>query len=421
MTSLKGFVRALLPVACCLLPVICFAEQLEMDVITVYGKESYRLRKEVFDLLAPLPKEEFSKMKLKKRAVEEVAAPEMPPVADYDTNYPIRPAGDVPTISIVKTGLLLYFLSHKPQIENLHLEFVSAENTAQDVYLKRVQKDQYVEIAMPPGFYRMNFTSEGMEPAYADSIVVRAGQISLALVSVQELRPPPPPPPPPPPIEKVEVAPPAPVPPHAPEKQIDVRLVPLKKRAPLPEAQPMMVARGRVTYQEKGLANMEVRLYEKEPGFFGDPYDPALEGALLAVTVTDSMGNFEFPPIDNDDGFLEGTRDPLIVLSLENSRVSVLKPFSITKAVPYRYVIYQKDNVHPELGNLQIGQVAVNLKKERPVILFENAVAWTRNLPYPIRILYPSGSSIKLQSRLLEVPSAADFSTVGDYLTYLAP
>lgn len=203
-----------------------------------------------------------------------------------------------------------------------------------------------------------------------------------------------------------------------PEKQISVQLVPLTKRVRLPEAQPVMVAKGRLKFQEEGLAGIQVRLYEKEVGFF-DPYDPAVENALVAVTVTDSYGNFEFPPIDNDDGFLEGTRDPVIVLSLENSSVTVMKPFAMTRAVPYRYVVYQRDNVTPEFGNLELGEIAVNLRKERPVILFQNVMAVARNIPHPLRILYPAGSTVRLRNRQIEVPSDADLSIVQEYLRYL--
>ena len=404
------------------LPSPARSEQLEMDVITVYGKESYRFRREVFDLLAPMRKEDLVKMKLKKRVVEEVTVPVMPlDVSAYDTDYALRPEGEVPTVSIVRTGLLLYFLTRKSQIENLRLEFLSRTDPAlqpQEIFLKKILKDQYVEVMLPDGLYRMALTAEGMERAVADSIVVRPGQISLALVPVEEI---PPPPPPPPPVEVVEAPPPTPPPPPPPpERPIEVRLVPLSKRVPLPEARPVMVARGRVKYQEQGLAGMEVRMYEKEVGFF-DPYDPAIEAALLAVTVTDSFGNFEFPPIDNYDGFLEGARDPAIVLSLENNQVALLKPLAMSRAVPYRYLIFQKDNVQPDAGALSVGEIAVSLSKEKPVLLFQRIQAWARDIPHPIRAYYPSGNTIRMFSREIHIPADAENSAIRESFSYLAP
>jgi len=147
------------------LPSPARSEQLEMDVITVYGKESYRFRREVFDLLAPMRKEDLVKMKLKKRVVEEVTVPVMPlDVSAYDTDYALRPEGEVPTVSIVRTGLLLYFLTRKSQIENLRLEFLSRTDPAlqpQEIFLKKILKDQYVEVMLPDGLYRMALTAEG--------------------------------------------------------------------------------------------------------------------------------------------------------------------------------------------------------------------------------------------------------------------
>lgn len=406
------------------LPHPAAAEQLEMDVITVYGRESYRLRKEVFDLLTPMRKEELSKYKLRKHLIATVDAPVVtaPSVVDYETNYIIKPAGEVPTVSVVRTGILLYFMTRKAEMENLRLVFTRQDGppdgASQDFYMKRVAKDQYIEIMLQEGRYRMNFRAEGMEPAVADSIVVRAGQISLAIIPVDEIRLPPPPPPAP---ETIVVAPETvPPPPPVVETPLRVQMVALRKTRRLPEPKPVMVTKGRVRLRETGLANMQVRLYEKEVGFFNDPYDPNLEAALLAVTVTDSYGQFSFPPIDNDDGFLEGTRDLVVVLSLENSQLSVSKPFTMSRSVPYRYVIYQKDNVEPMVGLLEIGEIAANLKKEKPVMLFQAAMEKTGAFTYPIHIIYPAGSNhIKMTRRRIEVPERVETKEVAEYLTYL--
>lgn len=406
-----------MPVFVCVWPKVftvspASAEQLEMDVITVYGKESYKIQKEVFDLLAPLRKEELSKMPAKKHSVESVEPPGFPPVAEYDTDYPIRPAGEVPTIISARTGVLLYFMSKKSTVENVHVSFVSRDGGIEEAYLKRISKDQYVEMTLPDGVYRMTLTAEDVQSVASDSIVIRPGQISLAIIPIEELKLPPPPPPK---IqEAVEV-----VPPPAPPTPVLVRLVPLRKsRKALPEPKPMMVTKGRVMIQEQGLAFMEVRLYEKEVGFF-DPYDPAVEDALLAVTVTDTFGNFEFPPIDNDDGFMEGTRDPVVVISLENRFLSIQKPLTMSRSVTYRYVILQRENVQPEDGNLLLGNVAVKMKKERPVEMFTRAQGPARNLPFPIRIFYPAGSQLKLAHRQLDVPANTDLALIPQYISYL--
>ena len=393
-------------------PARAAADQLEMDVITVYGKESYRMRKEVFELLAPLKKDEMSKLQLKKYLVEPVDLPAAPAVTAYETTFPVFPSGDIPTVTVVKTGVLLYFMTRKPALENLHLEFVSGDGVSQDFYLKRVQKDQYVEASLPPGLYRLRLTAEDVHPAVSDSIVIRPGQISLAIVSIEDI-----PVVAPPVKEPVVVA--APPPPPPPEKKLDIRLLALRKRVRLPEAQPVMVTRGRLKFRQEGLPNVQVRLYEREVGFF-NPYDPNVENALLAVTVTDSAGAFEFPPIDNVDGVFEGTRDPVIVLSLENSKISLLKPLTLTKPVPYRYVIYQKENVNPDAGDLTVGDIAVDLRKERPVQLFLKVQEMTDLFTRPVRILFPSGTKKpELSRRQLEVPEEADFSQLKDFLAFL--
>ena len=111
----------------------------------------------------------------------------------------------------------------------------------------------------------------------------------------------------------------------------------------------------------------------------------------------------------------------MIVLSLENSNVSVLKPFAMTRSVPYRYVIYQRENIQPDAGNFTVGEIAINLRKERPVMLFQYVQNYAVSFSYPLRIIYPSGNAIRLTTRQLEVPSDADFSSVREYLNFAVP
>ncbi|MBI4179627.1 hypothetical protein HY522_09430 [bacterium] len=395
-------------------PIPASAEELEMMVITVYGKETYKIHREIFELLAPARKEELSMLKLGKKPPLAVSEPETRavPVAAVEEfidteSYALFPSGEVADLRAARTGLLLYFVMPGREIENVHLEFSAADGGLQDFYLKRVFKDQYVEVNLTPGLYRLAFSAEGMEPGRADTLVVRADQVSLGIVPLEKKSEPPPPP-----AVAVDTTPPPPPP------AVEVRLFPLKKAFQAPGVRPTMVARGRLKMKEEGMPNVQMRLYEREVGFF-DPYNPGVEAALLAVTVTDDEGDFEFPPIDNDDGYLEGTRDPVIVLELENRHLSVLKPFTLTRPVPYRFVIYERENVQPKAGLLEIGTIDVRIRKEFPVLLFQSALPKVIRMNVPIQILYPEGSTLRLSKRQLRVPSNTPVEEVLNYLDYL--
>ncbi|UYZ39565.1 MAG: PKD domain-containing protein [Candidatus Methanospirare jalkutatii] len=102
--------------------------------------------------------------------------------------------------------------------------------------------------------------------------------------------------------------------------------------------------------EERPVRYARVELYDNEPY----PLPPE----LLQTTHTDANGYYEFDPIDNNDGFLEGGRDIFVVVYADTDAVRVTDGSSV-----YSHPTEIVDNVGPDDitgGYLDMGKINVD-------------------------------------------------------------